>query len=234
MEIWLYLALVAALAALILAAVFARQVNSSDPGSDRMQELMAAIREGAMAFIRREYTAVAGFVLVMAILIFVLLDWGRPWGAVAYISGAVLSALAGFIGMRIATAANARTAEAARQGGIEKALPLAFRGGAVEMDRDLVLRWRPRASARPQAGVFRERFGGEEDALLMLVPPTATQREDLRLEGLLGLQHVTTGTLIPSASAVIGDLGGTTLLAWLTAGVAIVALGQRRNVMRRT
>jgi K(+)-stimulated pyrophosphate-energized sodium pump len=130
-EIWLYLALVAALAALILAAVFARQVNSSDPGSDRMQELMAAIREGAMAFIRREYTAVAGFVLVMAILIFVLLDWGRPWGAVAYISGAVLSALAGFIGMRIATAANARTAEAARQGGIEKALPLAFRGGGV-------------------------------------------------------------------------------------------------------
>jgi len=130
-EIWLYLALLAALAALLLALIFARQVNSASPGSDRMQELMGAIREGAMAFIKREYTAVAVFVAVMAVLIFVLLDWGRPWGAIAYIFGAVLSALAGFIGMRIATAANARTAEAARQGGIEKALPLAFRGGGV-------------------------------------------------------------------------------------------------------
>jgi K(+)-stimulated pyrophosphate-energized sodium pump len=123
--------LAAAVAAIALAAVFARQVNAASPGNDRMQELMAAIREGAMAFIRREYTAVAGFVAIMAILIFVLLDWGRPWGAIAYIFGAFLSALAGFIGMRIATAANARTAEAARQGGIEKALPLAFRGGGV-------------------------------------------------------------------------------------------------------
>ena len=131
MQIWLYLAMVAALAALALASVFARQVNSASPGNERMQELMGAIRDGAMAFIRREYTAVAGFVLVMAILIFVLLDWGRPWGAIAYIFGATLSASAGFIGMRVATAANARTAEAAREGGIERALPLAFRGGAV-------------------------------------------------------------------------------------------------------
>ncbi len=131
MQIWLYLAMLAALAALALASVFARQVNSASPGNERMQELMGAIRDGAMAFIRREYTAVAGFVLVMAILIFVLLDWGRPWGAIAYIFGATLSASAGFIGMRVATAANARTAEAAREGGIERALPLAFRGGAV-------------------------------------------------------------------------------------------------------
>ena len=131
MEIWLYLAIVAALAALVLAVTFARHVNQASPGNDRMQELMEAIREGAMAFIRREYTAVAAFVLVMAVLIFVLLDWGRPWGAIAYIFGAFLSASAGFIGMRVATAANARTAEAARLGGMEKALPLAFRGGAV-------------------------------------------------------------------------------------------------------
>jgi len=130
-EIWLYLAIVAALAAIALAFVFARQVNSASPGNDRMQELMGAIREGAMAFIRREYTAVAGFVVVMALLIFALLDWGRPWGAIAYVFGAVRSALAGFVGMRIATAANARTAEAARLGGIEKALPLAFGGGGV-------------------------------------------------------------------------------------------------------
>ena len=64
-------------------------------------------------------------------LILIFLDYGRPWGAIAYVFGAVLSALAGFIGMRIATAANARTTEAARTGGIKAALPLAFRGGAV-------------------------------------------------------------------------------------------------------
>ncbi len=128
---WLWLALVLALAALGLAFYFAREVNSANPGSERMQELMGAIREGAMAFIRREYTAVAVFVAVLAVLIGVLLDWGWPWGWIAYVFGAFLSALAGFIGMRIATAANARTAEAARQGGIAKALPLSFRGGAV-------------------------------------------------------------------------------------------------------
>lgn len=121
----------AGVGALVLAAIFAREVNAADPGNDRMVELMQDIRDGAMTFLRREYTAVAGFVAVMATLIFVLLDWGRPWGAIAYIFGATLSALAGFIGMRVATAANARTAQAALEGGINKALPLAFRGGAV-------------------------------------------------------------------------------------------------------
>ncbi len=129
--IWLYLAIIAAVAALALAGFFARQVGRADPGNETMVELMAAIREGAMTFIRREYTAVAGFVAILAILIGVLLDWGWPWGWIAYVFGAVLSALAGFIGMRIATAANARTAEAARTGGVDAALPLAFRGGAV-------------------------------------------------------------------------------------------------------
>jgi K(+)-stimulated pyrophosphate-energized sodium pump len=129
--IWLYLAIVLGFAALALAVVFGRQVISAPAGNDRMVQLMGAIREGAMAFLRREYTAVAVFVVILAALIFTLLDWGRPWGAIAYVSGAVLSASAGFIGMRIATAANARTAEAARLGGIDQALPLAFRGGAV-------------------------------------------------------------------------------------------------------
>ncbi|MFQ5554654.1 MAG: sodium-translocating pyrophosphatase [Acidimicrobiia bacterium] len=129
--IWLYLAIVAAIAALLLAGFFAREVNAADPGNDRMRQLMGSIREGAMAFIRREYTAVAVFVVILAALILIFLEWGRPWGAIAYVFGAVLSALAGFIGMRIATAANARTAEAARVGGVDRALPLAFRGGAV-------------------------------------------------------------------------------------------------------
>lgn len=129
--IWLYIAMAAGVGALVLAGIFTKEVYAANPGNDRMVELMEDIRNGAMAFLRREYTAVTGFVGVMAVLIFVLLDWGRPWGAIAYIFGAVLSALAGFIGMRVATAANARTAQAAMEGGINKALPLAFRGGAV-------------------------------------------------------------------------------------------------------
>ncbi len=92
---------------------------------------MLVIRQGAMTFLRREYVAVAVFVTAMATLIFVLLDWGRPWGAIAYVTGAVLSASAGLIGMRIATAANARTTEGARRGGVAEALTIAFRGGAV-------------------------------------------------------------------------------------------------------
>jgi K(+)-stimulated pyrophosphate-energized sodium pump len=130
-DLWLYIAVAAGVAGLLLALVFSRQVMAAPQGNDRMKELSAAIREGSMAFLKREYTWVAAFVALMAVLIFVLLDYGRPWGAIAYVFGAALSALAGFIGMRIATAANARTTEAARIGGVRQALPLAFRGGAV-------------------------------------------------------------------------------------------------------
>ena len=130
-DLWLYIAVAAGIGGLLLALVFSRQVMAAPQGNDRMKELSLLIREGSMAFLKREYTWVAAFVALMAALIFVLLDYGRPWGAIAYVFGAALSALAGFIGMRIATAANARTAEAARVGGVRQALPLAFRGGAV-------------------------------------------------------------------------------------------------------
>jgi K(+)-stimulated pyrophosphate-energized sodium pump len=125
-----YLAALSALAGLGLAAFFYKAVTAESPGNERMVELMTAIQEGARAFLRREYQWVAGFVLAMAVLIFALLDYGRPWGAIAYVVGAVFSALAGFIGMDIATKANARTTQAATIGA-NKALPLAFRGGAV-------------------------------------------------------------------------------------------------------
>ncbi|MEX0864628.1 MAG: sodium-translocating pyrophosphatase [Acidimicrobiia bacterium] len=127
----LYIALAAGAAALALALYFTRFVLAAPRGNRRMIELSDAIRSGAMAFIRREYAWVAAFVALMAVLIAVLLDWGRPWGAVAYLFGAALSALAGLVGLRIATAANSRTTEAARTGGIPAALPIAFRGGAV-------------------------------------------------------------------------------------------------------
>ncbi|HSL26316.1 MAG TPA: sodium-translocating pyrophosphatase, partial [Acidimicrobiia bacterium] len=125
-----FAALAAAALALLLAGVFARQVRRADPGNQRMIEIAAAIREGAMAFLGREYRWIAIFVGATAILIAVLLPWGAL-GAPAFLLGAILSAFAGLVGMRIATTANTRTAEAARTGGVVKALPLAFRGGAV-------------------------------------------------------------------------------------------------------
>ena len=125
-----YLAALSALAGLGLAGYFSIAVTKESPGNERMVELMTAIQDGAKAFLRREYQWVTGFVILMAILIFVLLDYGRPWGAIAYVLGAVLSGVAGFVGMTIATRANARTTQAATIGA-HKALPLAFRGGAV-------------------------------------------------------------------------------------------------------
>ena len=127
---FLWAALIMGLAALGLAVYFARVVLAASQGSPAMIEISSHIRAGAMAFIKREYMWVAVFVAAMFLLIGFMLDdgWLR---ALAYLAGALLSAGAGFIGMRIATAANARTTEAARTGGIVKALPLAFRGGAV-------------------------------------------------------------------------------------------------------
>jgi K(+)-stimulated pyrophosphate-energized sodium pump len=124
------LAVVAALASLALAWYYARVVNAADPGNDLMQEIAAAIRDGSMAFLRREYRAIAIFVVVLAGVVFAVLPGLRPWGSISLVLGAVFSAVAGFIGMRIATAANVRTAQAARQGA-GAALPLAYRGGAV-------------------------------------------------------------------------------------------------------
>jgi K(+)-stimulated pyrophosphate-energized sodium pump len=130
-EMFLYIALAAGVASLLLAIYYTRSVLAAPQGSARMVELSTAIRDGAMAFIRREYRWVSVFVVLMGVLIAVFLDWGMPWGAPAYVFGAVLSAGAGYVGMRIATAANSRTTEAARTGGIVAALPIAFRGGAV-------------------------------------------------------------------------------------------------------
>ena len=125
-----YIAAIAALAGLGLAWYFSMVVNRADAGTEAMKEIADQIRTGAQAFLRREYRWVAVFVALMTVVIFVVLPYGRPWGALAYLSGAVFSATAGVIGMQIATAANVRTANAARQGAGE-ALPLAFKGGAV-------------------------------------------------------------------------------------------------------
>ena len=130
-DVILYAALGAGLAALVLAALYARAVMAAPRGNQRMVELSDAIRSGAIAFLRKEYAWAAVLVVVLATLIIVLTDWGRPWGAIAYVFGALLSALAGYIGINVATQANSRATEAARTGGIAAALPLAYRGGAV-------------------------------------------------------------------------------------------------------
>ena len=123
--------IIAALLALALAAYYANKVLSIKVTDSKVEELSSSIREGSMAFLKRMYSWISVFVIVLAVLISTLTEWGYPWGSVAFVAGALLSSLAGFIGMRIATAANGRTAEAARDGGTLKALPVAFRGGAV-------------------------------------------------------------------------------------------------------
>ena len=123
-----YIALVSALAALVLAAFYYKDVAAASPGNERMVALMGQIQAGARAFLRQEYTWIAGFVVVMAVLIPVIT--GVALSFLSYLLGAALSAGAGYAGMTVATMANARTANAA-QDGPAKALPLAFRGGAV-------------------------------------------------------------------------------------------------------
>ena len=123
-----YIALASALAALVLAAFYYKDVSSASPGNERMVALMEQIQAGARAFLRQEYTWVAGFVVIMAVLIPVIT--GVALSFVSYLLGAALSAGAGYVGMTVATMANARTTNAAIDGPA-KALPLAFRGGAV-------------------------------------------------------------------------------------------------------
>ena len=122
-----YIAALSAIAGLILAGYFFRDVKKADPGNARMVHLMTEIQKGARAFLSQEYKWVSIFVVAMAILIAILI---APLAAVTYVVGAILSATAGYVGMTVATMANARTTQAAKDGP-GKALPIAFRGGAV-------------------------------------------------------------------------------------------------------
>jgi len=137
-EAWL-LAPISALISMLVGLYFYRYVNRQDSGTERMKEISTAIKVGAAAFIRREYTTLAIFVTVVAVLIGVFLPqplWESSNLAlnlqlpVAYMFGSFCSALAGYLGLNVATKANAKVANAA-QGGLNKAFPIGFRGGAV-------------------------------------------------------------------------------------------------------
>ncbi|MFW2333755.1 sodium-translocating pyrophosphatase [Ilumatobacter sp.] len=127
MEAIPYLAALSALAGLGLAGYYYTSVKAASPGNDRMVFLMTEIQKGAKAFLQKEYQWVAVFAVAMMILIAIVID---PLASVSYLLGAVLSGGAGYAGMTVATMANARTTEAAKDGPA-KALPIAFRGGAV-------------------------------------------------------------------------------------------------------
>jgi K(+)-stimulated pyrophosphate-energized sodium pump len=122
-----YLAAISGIAALGLAFYYYKSVEAASPGDERMVFLMTEIQNGAKAFLKKEYTWVSFFVVAMMALLAAVIT---PLASVSYLLGAVLSATAGYVGMTVATMANARTTEAAKDGP-GKALPVAFRGGAV-------------------------------------------------------------------------------------------------------
>ncbi len=129
MEIFLNVVPILGIVALIFAAALASKVNRQDAGTERMKEIAASISEGAQAFLTAEYKILIFFVLVLFVLIGVGI--GNWVTAVCFVVGAVFSTLAGYFGMSVATKANVRTANAAKESGMNRALSIAFSGGAV-------------------------------------------------------------------------------------------------------
>ena len=126
-ETALWLSLGAALLALVYGVVSAKWILGRSAGSERMQEIAAAVQEGANAYMNRQYATIGIVGAVLFVVLLVALDWGT---AVGFAIGAVFSALAGYIGMFVSVRANVRTAQAATVG-LNPALSIAFRGGAI-------------------------------------------------------------------------------------------------------
>ena len=135
----LWIVLASGVVSLIGAGILQLVIARAPTGDDKMRMLAGKIRAGSMAFLKREYSVIIPFVIVVAFLLYLFLDagvlgetqtWNRPFTAMSFVIGAFCSGLSGFIGMRAATAANVRTAEAAKTS-VTKALQVSFFSGAT-------------------------------------------------------------------------------------------------------
>ena len=125
---WAFIIPIIGIIALLVAAGLAANVKKQSEGTDRMKEIAAAIHEGAQAFLMSEYKILVIFIVVVFVAVGFAISWAT---AICFIIGAFFSIIAGYCGMNVATRANVRTANAAREKGMPAALPIAFRGGAV-------------------------------------------------------------------------------------------------------
>jgi len=122
-------ALAAGVLGVLYALITAGWIMKQPGGTDKMKQISDAVKEGAAAFLAREYRTVAIVAAVLAVIIFLIPQLGM-WAAIGFLTGTIGSALAGYIGMMVSVRSNVRTAEAAK-GGLQKALTLAFKGGSV-------------------------------------------------------------------------------------------------------
>ena len=138
--------------AVLYGFITSRQVLSAPAGNEKMQDIAAAIQEGAQAYLNRQYRAIGIVGVVVAVLVFVFLDMSRggvPISTIGFLLGSILSGVAGYVGMNISVRANVRTAQGASDS-LQTGLTVAFRAGAVT---GMLVAHRPHAVHGDRAGV---------------------------------------------------------------------------------